>query len=93
MLRKPTTEDLKLTIAINSVLDEMDRIGPEAEKYPNLIANLKELTDLQDNKKSRRRVSPDTMAQVLGTFAGIGLIVSYEHMHVFASKAVLLLKK
>lgn len=93
MLRKPKPEDLKLTIAINRVLDEMDEYGPTSPEYPKLVANLKELNTLKDNQKSSRRVSPDTLAQVLGTFAGIGLIVSYEHVHVVTSKAIGLLKK
>lgn len=93
MLRKPKPEDLKLTLAINSVLDEMDVYGPTSPEYPALIAHLKELNTLKETQKSSRRVSPDQMAQVLGTFAGVALIVSYEHVHVVTSKALTLLKK
>lgn len=93
MLRKPKAEDLKLTIAINRVLDDMDTYGPDSPEYPHLIAHLKELNEIKRSEKTVRRVSPDQMALIAGNLAGILFIVSYEHVHVVTSKALSLLVK
>ena len=41
---------------------------------------------IADAKK--RRVSPDTMAVVVGNLAGIGLILNFEKVNVIATKAL-----
>lgn len=93
MLRKPKPEDLKLTNAINDVLDRMATVGPDTPEYPKLIVYLARLTEMKQNQKTARRVSPDQIALVLGNFAGIVFIVAYEHGHVLTSKALSLLVK
>lgn len=87
MIRQPKVEDLKLTLAINRVLDEMDVYGPDTPEYQQLITHLAALIELQDTKKSKRRVSPDTLAIVAGNLFGIVIIVSFEHTHALVSKA------
>lgn len=93
MLKKPKPEDLKLNNEINAVLDSMSVYGPDTPEYPKFIAHLRELNELRQNKKSARRVSPDTVALVLGNLGGILIVVAYEHVHVITSKGFNLLLK
>lgn len=90
--RSETTESVKLNFAINRVLDDMETYGPDAPEYPALLASLERLTELRTASRPPR-VSPDTMANVVGTFLGILVIVGYEHAHVVVSKSLPLLMK
>ena len=63
----------------------MNMYGPDTEEYPRLMDNLERLVRLKEIKP---RVSPDTMAIVVGNLFGILIIVAYEQKHVMVSKAL-----
>lgn len=79
------TED-KVDALIDRVIEDMEMFGPDSEEYPKLIANLEKLYKLRAEKKPSR-VSPDTLAIVMGNLLGILIIVAYEEKHVITSKA------
>lgn len=72
---------------IKRVLDDMALYGPTAEEYPGLVTKLKELTEAKDVQVRKWKVSPDTLAIVLGNIAVVLVVVGYEHAHVVTSKA------
>lgn len=88
MLRKFWRRDKPsiLDEPIEKVLKEMKEYGPDAPEYPKLVAHLERLIRLKQEEKSK--VSPDTMAIVIGNLVGILIIVSYEQSHVMVSKGV-----
>lgn len=93
MLKKPKPEALKLNNEINAVLDSMSIYGPDSPEYAEHIRHLNALSDLKQKQKNAWKPSPDQIALVAGNFAGILIIVAYEHVHVVTSKAISLLVK
>lgn len=79
-------EDSVLDDPIEMVLQKMETAGPESSEYPVYLSELEVLVRLKRDEKSNR-ISPDTMAIVLGNLLGILIIVGYEHGHVFGSRA------
>jgi Zn-dependent oligopeptidase len=57
------------------------------KEYSNMIDNLEKLYKAKDSEKSRK-ISPDTIAIIVGNLLGIGLILGYEKANVITSKAV-----
>lgn len=85
--REPRIEDLKLANEIDSVMNRMAEIGPDDPEYPKQIVYLQRLNDLKTQKRDKR-VSPDTMAIVLGNLIGILIIVAYEQKHIMKSTSM-----
>lgn len=76
-----------LNDSIDRVLSEMNMVEPYSEEYEALLSHLERLIRLQKEEKSNR-VSPDTMALVLGNLAGVLIIVMYERVHVITSRGL-----
>ncbi len=64
----------------------MQSISMDDPEYDKLVAQVKELSSIQDAKHSNRP-SNDAMWIVLGGIAQVAIIVAYEHSHVLVSKA------
>lgn len=88
MRRLFTIESSILDEPIEKVLTDMNTYGPDSEEYPKLIDHLERLTRMKAEEGRRQRVSPDTMAIVLGNILGILVIVAYEQKHVMVSKGL-----
>lgn len=72
---------------IDRVLRDMESYGPDSPEYPNLLTSLERLVQLRRGNAGNR-VSPDTMATVMGNLLGILVIVAYEQKHVMSSKGL-----
>ncbi len=72
---------------IQKILSEMHEYGPDTSEYSALMRHLEDLTRIRAGNRSSR-ISPDTMAIVVGNLAGILIIVAYEQKHVMTSKAM-----
>ena len=72
---------------IKRVLNDMALYGPTADEYSGLVAELTRLTEAKSAEARKWKVSPDTLAIVLGNIAVVLVIVGYEHSHVMTSKA------
>ena len=70
---------------IDSVLEEMHRVGVNSDDYPKLLAYLERLHEI-NAKEKQDPVSRDTLALIFGNLTGILLIVAYEQKHVMTSK-------
>jgi len=81
--RKPTELDL----AITQLYDLMGLCEPDSEEYKTLLEHVVKLEGLKNTQRSRA-LSRDTEFSGVVSLLGIGFIVSYEHLHVIASKAV-----
>jgi len=73
---------------IARVLTEMNTYGPENPEFEKNLTYLERLQELKAGERRHFRVSPDTIALVLGNLAGIVIIVVYENKHVMTSKAM-----
>jgi hypothetical protein len=78
----------KLDEPIERVLLEMDIKGPYSDKYDHLVMQLEQLLEMRRNERGTSKVSPDTMAVVVGNLLGILTIVAYEQKHVMVSKGL-----
>lgn len=85
----PVPKDQKLTIddAIDELLRDMVGVRGDSPQYAGMVARLEALYSLK-KIESNRRVSPDTLAIVLGNLAGIVLILGYERINVVSSRAL-----
>ena len=82
-MRKPTVLDEP----IEKVLTGMNTYSPEDPEFATLMNHLERLNRMKvENRQTR--VSPDTMAIVVGNILGILVIVAYEQKHVMVSKGL-----
>jgi len=72
---------------IARLLTEMNTYGPDSEEYREAVSYLERLVRLKADER-RIRITPDTMAIVLGNLLGILIIVAYEQKHVMVSKGL-----
>jgi hypothetical protein len=77
----------KLDEVIDDVLTQMLSINPSTDGYAKAADQLTKLYKLKESS-TPKRVSSDTLAVVLGNLAGIGMILSYERVHIVTSKAI-----
>jgi hypothetical protein len=86
---KSKEKSSKYDEAIDRLLGDMKRQGPDNLEYSAMLTYLERLNKLKaEEKKAERRVSPDTMAIVAGNLVGILIIVMYEQKHVLTSKSL-----
>ena len=80
--RRPT----QLDRTIDELHGDMKAVNPESEEYKLYLNQLERLYALKE-QNSKRRISPDTLAIVVGNLAGILIIVNFERGAVMVSKA------
>lgn len=84
---KTQTEESGLEKAIAEVLREMSQHSSDSQEYAKMADQLTKLYSLKEID-TPKRVTPDTLALVIGNLAGIILIVGHERAHVVTSKAL-----
>jgi hypothetical protein len=90
--RKPRPEDVPLNLATDLVLLDLKNHPDDSDRVAKNIKQLAKLQKLRSENRSTR-VSPDTLAIVLGNLAGVLLIVSYEKHNIVTSKALTFVQK
>lgn len=73
---------------IERVLEELREQDPTSDEFRSAIAHLNKLTELKASTRWKMKVSPDTLAIVVGNLIGIGIIVMYEERHAMTSKGM-----
>lgn len=86
-IAKPQTAPLELDEAINTALAQLDYVPAYSEEYAKIVNQITALTALKTTT-SPPRVSPDTLALVLGNLLGIVIIVGHERAGIVTSKAL-----
>jgi hypothetical protein len=84
---KTQIEDPGLQKEIDALLLVMDDTDKTSDEYAKLLSHLTKLYNLKEDN-SKRSVSADTKAVVLGNLVGILMIVGHERAHVVTSKAL-----
>lgn len=84
---KPTHNKSALEQAIDELLLAMTEITGDSEEYSKMADQLVKLYKLKEID-APKRISPDTLAIVLGNLAGIICIVGYERANIVTSKAL-----
>lgn len=87
MIFRIQTKPTVLDETIDAALAELKELKTTDPVYKTTLDHVKELYKLKE-QTTPKRVSPDTMATVLGNLAGIVLILNYEQAHVVTSKAL-----
>lgn len=85
---KPKTEPSELDKAITAAHAVLDATPSYSDQYAQTVDQLTKLYSIRETTKSTNRVSPDTLALVLGNLFGIVLIVGHERANVVTSKAI-----
>ena len=84
---KTRNSPTRLDEVIDAALVQMLEINPTTNDYSMAADQLTKLYKLKESS-TPKRVSSDTLAVVLGNLAGIGMILSYERVHIVTSKAI-----
>jgi hypothetical protein len=84
---KPTHNKSALEQAIDDLLLAMQAIEGDSDEYSKMADQLVKLYKLKEID-APKRISPDTLAIVLGNLAGIMFIVGYERANIVTSKAL-----
>ena len=88
---KPKPDTSALDEAINNALKQLDYVPAYSDEYIRIISQIEKLNALRTEIKkidAPQRVSPDTLAVVLGNLLGIVFIVGHERANVVTSKAL-----
>lgn len=85
MFAKESDEKSGLEDAIDKILREMAKESSDSEEFARMADQLVKLYTL---RKEPKRISPDTLAVVIGNLVGIIMIVGHERTHVVTSKAM-----
>lgn len=83
-------EEEHFDIAVRQLLHTINEIGPEDPDYQTKIEQLDKLTRIKNRSKKSilGRISPDTLAIVVGNLVVTVIIVGYERGNVLTSKAL-----
>lgn len=93
MFKKSLNEE-KLDAVILEVTEKLSLAKPGTEEYDVLAEQLAKLYDIQNNaRKTKDKISKDTLLIAGANLAGILTIVNYERLNVVTSKAFQLLLK
>lgn len=90
--KRPQPAIAALDKAIMEALTQLDLVPAYSEEAFKIMNHIERLEKLKESN-TPPRLSPDTLAIVIGNFLGIAMIVEYERAHVVASKAMQLLTK
>lgn len=82
------TEPSLFDIEIEKLQNKLAPIDPLDENYKTVVDHLSTVHKLRETELSRKRVSSDKMAEVVGSLLGIVAIAAYEQKHIFTSKAL-----
>lgn len=87
--KKLTAEDIAFEKALITALEELPVLSADSEEYTAAIKNIEKLHEIKaSHKKTKFRVSGDTLLSVGGSLAGIVMILGYEKANVLTSKAL-----
>lgn len=93
MFKKSLNEE-KLDAVILEVTEKLSLAKPGTDEYDVLAEQLAKLYDIQNNaRKTKDKISKDTLLIAGANLAGILTIVNYERLNVVTSKAFQLLLK
>ncbi|AWN05982.1 hypothetical protein SEA_PHERRYCRUZ_25 [Streptomyces phage PherryCruz] len=88
-LKASTIEPTPLDDAITRLFDSLQGMEPDSDEYAKTADQLVKLYKLNDESKSKKRVSPDTLANLIGSLSGIVTILVFEKSgHIIATKAL-----
>lgn len=76
-----------LEVEIDLVIEKMRNVEPNTDEYTTMASNLERLYKLKAIDAGKK-ISPDTMALIVGNIAGLILIMSFEKTNVITTKAL-----
>lgn len=84
---KPQNEPSELDTVITDALKQLGAYPANSKEYTTTVDNLIKLNSMKP-QPALMRVSPDTLAIVLGNLLGIMVVVGHERANVVTSKAL-----
>jgi hypothetical protein len=83
----PTPEKTDLDLVIERLFTYQQSHEPNTPEFSQATDQLTILYKLREETSSKKRVSKDTLVQVVGSLVGVVLVLGYEHAHPITSKA------
>jgi hypothetical protein len=85
-------EPSHLDTVIDRILSELDQLDPASEQYATVVNQLVKLHSMKTHE-GPKRVSPDALVAAGASLLGIIIMVNYERVHVFTTRALGILPK
>lgn len=75
---------------IDAVICNLENLDEDSEEYNEVLSALERLAGVHEKLNSRKanKLSPDTVAIVVGNLLGIILILKYEKLDIITTKAL-----
>lgn len=83
-----TESQKKLEIAIDEIMDHIITETPGTPEHDLYVKQYVALTNLLPAKPEKKQIDPNALIAAGASLGGILVIVTYEHAHVVASKAL-----
>lgn len=88
MFKRKKKDPTSLDVAIENALSELAGHDADSDEYANITNQLVKLYGLKEIDNPDRRISNDVLAGIAANLIGIGMIISYERVHVITTKAL-----
>lgn len=82
------TEPSAFDLEIVKLQNKLAAIDPLDGAYKTVVDHLQTVHKLRETELSRKHVSRDKAADVIGSLLGIVAIAAYEQRHIFTTKAL-----
>lgn len=90
-IKKMNDENEHLSRTMERLFSKLEDHEPDSPEYSDTLEKLERLHKLRTPQKDA--VSKDALIAVAGNLLGIGMILSYERVHIVTSKALSLIVK
>lgn len=83
-----------LEVQRDRLLEQLANARTNSSEYEIVSKELEKIYEIMEKeKKSKNRISPDTLALIAANLLGIGLTAGFEYLHVLPNKAFNLIKR
>lgn len=87
MFNKQKDKKPNIKQEVDHIIGYMAGLEPDSKEYSTAASNLDVLVKAKSCENTTKKISPDTIAVVVGNLLGIVLVLNYEKMNVITSKA------
>ena len=82
---KPSYVKTELQAARTAALEELEKLTADSDEYQKIMRHVETLTELINSEKSEK-LSPNTLAIILGNISIAGLVLWFERDNVMTTK-------
>jgi hypothetical protein len=93
LIQLPSQTQPDVQDVIDQIYSAMLKGDPGSEEYTKMVNAVTALEKVKDAQRAHRREILSTVANIIASLAGIGLIIRHEQFNVITTKALGLIRK